>query len=107
MSPRTTSPVARVVAVPVLQGALEWHRLVQWLADDRVITPEEAERTVARCSAAHSSQPPLQRLSTVGMARASDGAVLTLDHLTEWLAGHLGLPFQSIDPLKVDVGRVA
>ena len=107
MSPRTTSPVARVVAVPVLQGALEWHRLVQWLADDGVISPAEAERTVARCSAAHSSQPPLQRLSTVGMARASDGAVLTLDQLTEWLAGHLGLPFQRIDPLKVDVGRVA
>ncbi|MGB4061275.1 MAG: ATPase, T2SS/T4P/T4SS family [Burkholderiaceae bacterium] len=107
MSPRTTSPVARVVAVPVLQGALEWHRLVQWLADDGVISPAEAERTVARCSAAHSSQPPLQRLSTVGMARASDGAVLTLDLLTEWLAGHLGLPFQRIDPLKVDVGRVA
>jgi len=107
MTPLTTSPVARVVAAPVWQGALEWHRLVQWMADDQVITAAEAERTMARCSAAHSSQPPLQRLSTVGMARASDGAVLTLDQLTEWLAGHLGLPFQRIDPLKVDVGRVA
>jgi general secretion pathway protein E len=27
--------------------------------------------------------------------------------LTEWLAGHCGLPYQRIDPLKVDVGRVS
>ncbi len=107
MATRATASTVPGPAHPVWQGALEWHRLVQWLADDGVISPAEAERTVARCSAAHSSQQPLQRLSTVGMARASDGVVLTLDLLTEWLATHLGLPFQRIDPLKVDVGRVA
>jgi general secretion pathway protein E len=104
-APLPVSPVARPPAV--FQGPLDWRQLVAWLADDGVIAPAEAERTVARCSAAQSAQPPLQRLSVVGMARASDGAVLTLDQLTEWLAGHVGLPFQRIDPLKVDVGRVA
>jgi len=90
-----------------LVGPLDWRRLVQWLADDGVISAAEAERTVARCSAAQSAQPPLQRLSVVGMVRESDGATLSLDALSEWLAGHLGLPFVRIDPLKVDVGRVA
>ena len=92
---------------PPFQGPLDWRTLVAWLAEDGVITPQEAERTVARCSAAQSAQPPLQRLSVVGMGRASDGVVLTLDALAEWLAGHLGLAFLRIDPLKVDVGRVA
>ena len=88
-------------------GPLDWQRLVQWLADDQVITPAEAEKTRARCSAGESRQPPLERLSGVGMARASDGSTLTLDDLTQWLARHLGMEFFRIDPLKVDVGRVA
>ena len=89
------------------QGPLDWHLLVSWLAADGVITAAEAQRTVVRCSAGQSAQPPLQRLSVVGMTRASDGGVLTLDALTEWLAGHLHMEFVRIDPLKVDVGRVA
>ena len=89
------------------QGPLEWRALVDWLAQDGVITAAEAERTVQRCSSASSAQPPLQRLSVVGMTRASDGASLTLDGLSEWLAGHLGMEFVRIDPLKVDVGKVA
>ena len=67
----------------------------------------EAQRAVVRCSAGQSAQPPLQRLSVVGMTRASDGGVLTLDALTEWLAGKVGLDYLRIDPLKVDVGKIA
>jgi general secretion pathway protein E len=88
-------------------GPLDWRVLVEWLSHDGIITPAEAERTIARCSAGASAQPPLQRLSVVGMARASDGATLTLDALSEWLASHLGMDFLRIDPLKVDVGKVA
>ena len=99
-------PLAPSLNLP-FQGPLDWHLLVSWLAADGVITAAEAQRTVVRCSAGHSAQPPLQRLSVVGMTRASDGGVLTLDALTEWLAGHLHMEFVRIDPLKVDVGRVA
>jgi len=105
---KTATAPSRPTARPArLSGPLDWRLLVRGLAEDGVITSQEAERTVARCSAAQSAQPPLQRLSAVGMARAGDGKVLTLDELTEWLAAHVGLPFQRIDPLKVDVGRVA
>ena len=99
-------PLAPSLNLP-FQGPLDWHLLVSWLAADGVITAAEAQRTVVRCSAGQSAQPPLQRLSVVGMTRASDGGVLTLDALTEWLAGHLHMEFVRIDPLKVDVGRVA
>ncbi len=88
-------------------GPLDWRRLVEWLQADGVISTEEAARTVARCASAHSAQHPLQRLAVVAMARAADGRVLDAEMLTEWLATRAGLGYQRIDPLKVDVGKVA
>ncbi|WP_302173212.1 GspE/PulE family protein [uncultured Hydrogenophaga sp.] len=95
-----------VIGLPAGQS-LDWRTLVGWLREDGVISPEEADRTVARCASAHSAQHPVQRLSVVGMARAADGHVLDDQMLTEWLAGRCGLSYQRIDPLKVDVGKVA
>ncbi|SFD33847.1 GspE/PulE family protein [Paracidovorax konjaci] len=88
-------------------GPLDWRRIVDWLRSDGVISAEEAERTVNRCSQAESRQHPLVRLASVAMARASDGKPLDLESLTEYLAGRCGLAYLRIDPLKVDVGRVA
>ncbi|WP_332743921.1 GspE/PulE family protein [Hydrogenophaga sp.] len=88
-------------------GPLDWRTLVQWLQDDGVISSAEAERTVARCASAHSAQHPLQRLSVVGMARKADSHVLDVELLTQWLAQRSGLEYMRIDPLKVDVGKVA
>ncbi|MGM9428066.1 GspE/PulE family protein [Hydrogenophaga sp. MI9] len=87
-------------------GPLDWRKLVSWLREDGVISSDEAARTVARCASAHSSQHPLQRLAVVGMARQSDGQVLDVEMLTQWLAGRSGLEYFRIDPLKVDVGKV-
>ena len=88
-------------------GPLDWRRLVGWLREDGVISTEEAERTTTRCASAHSSQHPLQRLAVVGMARAADQHVLDVEMLTQWLAKRSGLAYMRIDPLKVDVGKVA
>ncbi len=88
-------------------GPLDWRTLVGWLREDGVISVEEAERTTTRCASAHSSQHPLQRLSVVGMARAADSHVLDVEMLTQWLAKRSGLEYMRIDPLKVDVGKVA
>jgi general secretion pathway protein E len=88
-------------------GPLDWRWVVEWLALDAVISPDEARRTVARCSQAESSQHPLVRLSTVSMVRQGDGKPLDIETLTQWLAGRAKLEYLRIDPLKVDVGRVA
>jgi general secretion pathway protein E len=72
-----------------------------------VISAEESERTIARCASAHSSQHPLQRLAVVGMSRKADRHVLDVEELTQWLASRSGLEYMRIDPLKVDVGKVA
>jgi general secretion pathway protein E len=81
--------------------------LVQWLAQDGIISPAEAERTIARCSQVESAQPPLTRLASVSMTRLCDGKPLDVETITEWLAGRAGLAYLRIDPLRVDVGKVA
>ena len=89
------------------QGPLEWRQLVQWLRADGVISEEEASRTTARCAQAESAQHPLLRLASVAMLRVSDGKALDVEMLTQWLATHLGMDYLRIDPLKVDVAKVA
>jgi general secretion pathway protein E len=91
----------------VHQGPVDWRHLVQWLSEDGVISAEEARRTIARCSQAESSQHALVRLASVAMTRAQDGKPLDIETLTQYLAQRAGLDYLRIDPLKVDVGRVA
>jgi general secretion pathway protein E len=101
-------PVAAPAAPSdVPAGPLDWRSVVQWLSADGVIAPEEAQRTIARCSRAESVQHPLVRLASVAMARASDGKPLDIEALTEYLARRCALPYLRIDPLRVDVGKVA
>ncbi len=46
-------------------GPLEWRKLVEWLSEDGVISPQEAQRTIARCAQVQSAQHPLIRLASV------------------------------------------
>jgi len=88
-------------------GPLDWRLLVEWLKQDKVISEDEAVRTVARCSQAESAQHPLVRLAAVSMRRAADQKPLDIEILTQWLSLRAGLDYLRIDPLKVDVGKVA
>ena len=88
-------------------GPLDWRTLVEWLSEDGVISASEAARTIARCAQVQSAQPPLIRLASVSMTRVSDGKPLDVETMTQWLAGRAGLNYLRIDPLKVDVGKVA
>ena len=103
---RSTRPAPLATVVPYV-GPVHWRHLVEWLRDDGVITPAEAERTIARCSQAESAQPALVRLAAVGVARASDGAPMDVEELTQHLARRAGLEYLRIDPLKVDAGKVS
>src|SRR5699024_2899478 len=111
-SPESPTPLPAVApaAAPARTagaGPLHWRTIVEWLRADGVISPEQAERTIARCAHAESSQHPLVRLGAVAMQRASDDKPMDVDLLTEYVAGRVGLPYLRIDPLKVDVARVA
>ena len=99
-SPRKTAMLPHV-------GPLDWRTLVEWLSEDGVISPAEAARTIARCAQVQSSQPPLIRLASVSMTRVADGKPLDIETIAQWLAGRAKLSYLRIDPLKVDVGKVA
>jgi len=107
--PAATPPKARTEtsARPVPPGPLDWRRLVEWLSEDGVISEAEAQRTIARCAQVQSAQHPLIRLASVSMARVADGKPLDIETIAQWLAGRAGLGYLRIDPLKVDVGKVA
>jgi general secretion pathway protein E len=88
-------------------GPLDWRHIVQWLQADGVISLQEAQRTVDRCSKAESAQHPLVRLAAVAITRAADGKPLDMEALTQFLAGKAGVDYFRIDPMKVDVSKVA
>ena len=94
------------------KGKLEWPLLLAWLREDGLISTDDADRVTARFRAGASSLHALVRLGGAGLTRRSakpgaSGAGLDTESLTEWLAGRCRLPYLRIDPLRVDVGRVA
>jgi general secretion pathway protein E len=101
------SPQPKPAAKTPFTGPLHWRSLVEWMRQDGVISDDEAQRTVARCAQAESAQHPLVRLANVSLRRVSDNKPLDIEMLTQWLATRAGLAYQRIDPLKVDVGKVA
>ena len=105
--PNTLTTYARKTAKPPHVGALDWRTLVEWMSEDGIISAVEAARTIARCSQVQSAQPPLIRLASVSMARAADGKPLDIETMAQWLASRANLNYLRIDPLKVDVGKVA
>ena len=110
-SPPRSRPIA-AAAIPQaadaaarLRGRLDWHQLLGWLRDDGVVSDGDAQRVVKRFGAGPSSLHALVRLGSAGLQR--DGRALDVEALTEWLAQRVQLAYLRIDPLKVDVGRVA
>jgi general secretion pathway protein E len=101
---------ANKIATKALTGAdnrLDWRALLHAMADDGLIDAEQVAATSARFGAGDSALHPLVRLGRAGLTRVGDGKTLDIEQLAEWLAKHVNLPYLRIDPLKVDVGRVA
>ncbi|AKJ30515.1 GspE/PulE family protein [Caldimonas brevitalea] len=107
VSPPLPNPGAGRRPRSAFKGRLEWRQLIDWLREDGVVTPAEAQRTQQRLAAGDSAQHPLVRLANVGLMHAGTGKTLDAEALTEWLARRSGLEYLRIDPLKVNVGRVA
>ncbi len=89
------------------RGLLDWRILLKWLRVDGLLSADDAMQTARRFAAGDSAQHPLVRLGNAGLMRAGSTRLLDIEGLTEWLAQRSALPYLRIDPLKVDVGRVA
>ena len=107
MSSSSTKVVTSVTTAAKPEGRLEWRTVLHWMRDGGLIDAEQVKRTEARFAAGDSALHPLVRLGHAGLTRLSNGKPLDIDALTEWLANYAKLPYLRIDPLKVDVGRVA
>ena len=81
--------------------------LLGWLREDGWVSTEDAEQVGARFRAGPSSLHALVRLGAAGLSHPKSGKLLDTEALTEWLASRCGLSYLRIDPLKVEVGRVA
>ena len=44
---------------------MDWRKLLQWLDEDGVVSPAEAQRTIACCAQIQSAQHPVARLAEV------------------------------------------
>jgi general secretion pathway protein E len=104
-SPTATKP--RSARLAPARGKLEWRAMLGWLREDGLIGHDDAEAVAKRFGGADSSQHPLVRLGSAGLKRLGTQAMLDTEALTQWLAQRFNLPYLRIDPLKVDVGRVA
>jgi general secretion pathway protein E len=102
-----TTPAAATPLDATHSGRLDWRPLLAWLRADGFISDEDAKRTAGRFNAGASAQHPLVRLAGAGLVRKGTSKPLDTEALTEWLAGRVRLPYVRVDPLKVDVGRVA
>jgi len=89
------------------EARLNWRSLLQWLQEDGLIDAETAATTETRFASGDSALHPLVRLGRAGMLRAGSQRSLDTEALTEWLATRVKLTYLRIDPLKVEVGRVA
>lgn len=89
----------------LLPGKLDLDALLRALVHDGRLDDEHSQ--LARGKVRPGKDHPLQRLATLELPdQAHSGKKLTLPVLTQWLAEHLDMPFEHIDPLKVDVSRI-
>jgi general secretion pathway protein E len=91
---------------------LDLHQLFTWLVADRIVAQADARTLYNQVLGLQkSSAMAMHPLVAVAQAKLQSAKPphrpLTLDWLTEWVAGRTGLPFYRIDPLKIDFTRVA
>ena len=91
------------------RGRLELDELLAALVVDGYVTVEDAKQ-VRMGSRSGRSTVELHPLVLIANAKLPNqrepGRPLSLEGLVEWLAGHAGLPYLKIDPMKVNVAAV-
>jgi len=91
------------------RGRLELDDMLAALVVDGYLLADDAKqvRMGARAGRATVELHPLVLIANAKMVNQRDpGRPLRLEALTEWLAGHAGLPYLKIDPMKINAGSV-
>jgi general secretion pathway protein E len=93
-------------------NALDLQTIFSWLLADGIVEKSTVKPHFAQAQSilknAVGSMHPLTAVAQCKIVSAkAPHKLLTLDVLSEWCAGKVGLPFFRIDPLKIDFTRVA
>jgi general secretion pathway protein E len=91
------------------RGRLELDEVLAALVVDGYVLADDAKnvRMGARAGRSTVELHPLVLIANAKLANQRDpGRPLSLETLTEWLAGHAGLPYLKIDPMKIHVASV-
>ncbi|HYD81272.1 MAG TPA: GspE/PulE family protein [Paucimonas sp.] len=91
---------------------LDLQQIFTWLMHDGIVTKAEVKKQYTQAQGlmrnATIAMHPLTAVAQCKLHSAHEPhRLLTLDWLTEWVAGKVGLPFFRIDPLKIDFTHVA
>ncbi len=81
--------------------------ILKWLEQDGMIDVENARMlyTLAE-SDSFKDKDPLEVIAGRKWSNLKKSSLLTLEALTEWLAGRVELPYFRIDPLKINVASI-
>ncbi|MBI1943721.1 MAG: type II/IV secretion system protein [Betaproteobacteria bacterium] len=81
--------------------------LVDWLVEDKLVEPAEAEKVKKERRYYRGAQHPLSIIADQKWKSAQPPhKPLALETLTEWLARRVGMEYRHIDPLKIDFSAV-
>jgi len=100
--------MSAVPTTPAKDQRLSLSQVLQWLRSDGLLAPADAD---AVKDSARRMATDLHPLAVVAGAKLKSllapHRLLTLDVLSEWLAGKVDLRYARIDPLKVDFSKIA
>ncbi len=87
--------------------ALTVARLVPLLVGDNLLSEEDAEQVLRFDGLSSKPEHALVSLASRRLNAPSDGKVLDIERLTAWLSERITMDIARIDPLKVDLSKVA
>ena len=87
---------------------LEIGQILEWLKEDGILSIPHLEKCQELAALNNSkSKHPLKIIADAQVQDQSNlGKLLTLEALTSWLAGKVGMAYYYIDPLKIDIPTV-
>ena len=112
MNARVEHSAAHAASHKPAHKVLDLHQLFSWLLADGMIEKAEVKARYNEAQAllrnASANMHPLTAIAQIKLtSTAPPHKQLTLDLLSEWMAGKAKVPFFRIDPLKIDFTRVA
>ncbi len=100
------SPPHEITTSPFQRGTLRLQDVLAHLRQDAMVGSSEAQALLSGTTT-RDNEHPLETIARQNWKSATrPEQPLTLEYLTEWLAGCCGLPYFRIDPLKLDLQAV-